>query len=514
MISSKKNNIKSTLLIILILILLILIGFSLYYTGYVDVLRNILNGQKTKKNIIDGISINNIDLNYDFNSDTYYFPVNLRNDEKIQLNIKLKTKYNIKSSLEDKEFKDQIDIIEDITYNKILQIDIESFLYNTNCTIKFTNIPSMSLNFNEKEIGNEYIYSEFLITDPNYEENDTKYQYYDDAKVRYRGGSTAAYQKKSYRVKLEKDIDFGLLGMKVSKTWILDSLVTDSSCLRTKIASDIWNVINEDLDEKKYANLNAKYIELYVNGEYAGLYLLKETVDEDLLNLDRDKGVLLKGVNWNKIDFDNYDKVKDELFGPFEIKYPDNPKDYPQAWKNILDKLKQYYSGYTSYDVMEKTFYKENIVNHKIFLLITQALDNYEYKNIYYSIVDNNEETKVVLTPWDLDLTFGMLWDNETFNYTEQYDRIEEIVEPFGIVSDEKTAQCYKERWEFLSETVLSKENINDMIDKQYNYLNKADALKRENDKHKHTNLLEEKEEIKNWYSNRFEVIDRYIKML
>lgn len=48
----------------------------------------------------------------------------------------------------------------------------------------------------------------------------------------------------------------------------------------------------------------------------------------------------------------------------------------------------------------------------------------------------------------------------------------------------------------------------------QYEYLTKAGTLERENQKHRNTNMKEEKEEIKNWYGKRFEIIDRYIKNL
>lgn len=513
MISKKKNIFKNILLILLILILLMLLLAVFRYNGYVEVFKNIINGKKNEKHIISGISINGISLNYDFATSTYYLPIKLDENKEEKLNIEINSDYNIKSKIQDKEFKKQIEISEVLSYDKEFEIDIETWLYEKSYIIKFTNLPSISLKFNEENIDFDYIYSEFLITDPMYEENEAKYQYYDDAEVRYRGGSTADFFKKSYRVKLEKEVDFGILGMKKSKTWILDALATDLSCLRTKVASDIWNVMNEDLSEEKYAQLNAKYIELYINGEYRGLYLLKETVDEELLNL-KDTGVLLKGVNWEKINFDNYQNVEEEIFGPFEIKYPENVKEYPNAWKNILSKLEKYYRGYTSYDVMEKAFYKENFINHKIFLLITQALDNYEYKNIYYSIIDNKEETKVLITPWDLDLTFGMLWDNEANGFSEQYDRVREIVKPFGVVSDNKTSQYYKDRWEYLSKAVLEKEEINKLIDENYQYLMKARALERENNKYYNTDVEEEKEEIKKWYDKRFNVIDEYIRAL
>ena len=385
--------------------------------------------------------------------------------------------------------------------------------------IKFTNIPSISLNFDEENASFEYIYSGFLITDPNYKENNTKYQYSDDSEIRYRGSSTGGYPKKGYRIKLEKEPNFGMLGMTKSRKWILDGLVTDSSCLRTKVSSEIWNKMNEDLPKEKHLDLKSEFVEVYINDKYVGLYLLKEAIDEELLNLEED-GVLIKGIDWNTIDFNNYSNIESEAFGPFEIKYPENKKQYPEAWKNILDKMKIYYSGDISFEALNKTFYVDNAVNHKIFLLITQALDNYEYKNIYYSIKNDEEDTKVLITPWDVDLTFGMLWSNEEVKYTEQYERVEEIVEPVGTKSDDKTTEAYKERWNILIQKALNKEEINKLIDEQYEYISIANSLERENIRNanieikSNVNEQEEIQELKDWYSKRFDVINNYINSL
>ena len=320
MISINRKRTKNVLLIFLILIVLILVGLTFYYSGYIEVFRNIVNGEKTKKDIIYGISINDVELNYDSVTSTYYLPINLNQNEETKIKIKINSSYNLNSKIDDREFKKEIEISEVIDYNKTYKIDVETWLYKNSYFIKFTNLPSISLNFNENKIGFEYTYSEFSITDPSYKENNSKYQYFDDAEVRYRGGSTAGYPKKGYRIKLEKNVDFGFLGMTTSKTWILDGLVTDPSSLRTKLASDIWNRMNEDLSEEKHEDLRSEFVELYVNGEYVGLYLLKETIDENLLNLDKDTGVLIKGVNWNQVDFNNYSNVESETFGPFEMK--------------------------------------------------------------------------------------------------------------------------------------------------------------------------------------------------
>ena len=519
MISINRKRTKNVLLIFLILIVLILVGLTFYYSGYIEVFRNIVNGEKTKKDIIYGISINDVELNYDSVTSTYYLPINLNQNEETKIKIKINSSYNLNSKIDDREFKKEIEISEVIDYNKAYKIDVETWLYKNSYFIKFTNLPSISLNFNENKIGFEYTYSEFSITDPSYKENNSKYQYFDDAEVRYRGGSTAGYPKKGYRIKLEKNVDFGFLGMTTSKTWILDGLVTDPSSLRTKVASDIWNIMNEDLSEEKHEDLRSEFVELYVNGEYVGLYLLKETIDENLLNLDKDTGVLIKGVNWNQVDFNNYSNVESETFGPFEMKYPESKKQYPEAWRNILDKMKSYYNGDISYEALEKEFYVENSINHKIYVLITQALDNYEFKNIYYSIKNDNEDTKVLITPWDVDLTFGMLWSNEESKYTEQYDRVGEIVEGYSRPYN-KTVGYYKDRWNLLIKKALNKEEINKLIDEQYEYIKIANSLERENTRNSNieikSNVNEQQEiqELKDWYNKRFDVINNYINSL
>ena len=519
MISANKKRVKNSLLILLILIIIVLVLLVLFYSGYIDILKNAISGNKSEKDIIDSILINNIKLNYDSVSNTYYLPISLDGDKEVYLDINIISNYNINSKIKDEEFNKDVQFSDIINYETTYQLDVETCLYKKSYYIKFTNLPSISLSFNEDRISREYIYSEFSIVDPDYQINNTQYEYLDNAKVRLRGASSISYSKKSYRIKLERDVDFGMLGMNKSKVWILDSLATDPSNLRVKIASDIWNKINEDLSEEKYEDLNTKFVEVYMNNEYKGLYLLKEVINEDLLNLD-DTGVLIKGTNWNKVDFDNYDTVESEMFGPFEMKYPDNPKKYTEAWKVILNKLKGYYDSELSYEALIENFYIENVANYKIFLLIIQGLDNYEYRNMYFSIANNDKDAKALITPWDLDLTFGILWDDEKKAAIKDYYSVDKIVEPFGIHGDDRTVEYYKDRWNFLIENILNKEEINKIIDYQYEYLSKANSLSRENIRNsnlelkKNVNQEEEIIKLKEWYEKRIDVINDYIESL
>ena len=96
----------------------------------------------------------------------------------------------------------------------------------------------------------------------------------------------------------------------------------------------------------------------------------------------------------------------------------------------------------------------------------------------------------------------------------------DKIVEPFGIHGDDRTVEYYKDRWNFLIENILNKEEINKIIDYQYEYLSKANSLSRENIRNsnlelkKNVNQEEEIIKLKEWYEKRIDVINDYIESL
>ena len=83
-----------------------------------------------------------------------------------------------------------------------------------------------------------------------------------------RGNSTWNMEKKSYSVTLVEDGD--LLGMGSAKKWILLSNAMDTSGLRNKVVFDFAKEFG-----LAYAP-DSDWVDLYLNGEYAGLYLLCE----------------------------------------------------------------------------------------------------------------------------------------------------------------------------------------------------------------------------------------------
>ncbi|MCR4760939.1 MAG: CotH kinase family protein, partial [Oscillospiraceae bacterium] len=95
-----------------------------------------------------------------------------------------------------------------------------------------------------------------------------------DADVKVRGNWTTLYEKKPLRIKFaEKHSMLGLNGGAEMKNWVLLAEYKDSSQLRNKTALEIARGL---LGADGYYAADAQLVEVYINGEYWGVYLLTE----------------------------------------------------------------------------------------------------------------------------------------------------------------------------------------------------------------------------------------------
>lgn len=101
---------------------------------------------------------------------------------------------------------------------------------------------------------------------------DETYQFSDvGAQIRVRGNSTAAAPKKPYRLKFDvKQEMLGLSGGKAFRNWCLMADYYDGSMLRTFGTFKLAKVLLEN----KYFSADCTHTEVYLNGEYQGVYLL------------------------------------------------------------------------------------------------------------------------------------------------------------------------------------------------------------------------------------------------
>lgn len=98
------------------------------------------------------------------------------------------------------------------------------------------------------------------------------------ALIRYRGNSSRRFDKKSYAVHLiNQDGDYvnrSLLGLPAANEWVLNGPFLDRTLIRNYLC---YNVAGQVMP---YAP-RVRFVELYVDGAYTGLYLLVESITMD-----------------------------------------------------------------------------------------------------------------------------------------------------------------------------------------------------------------------------------------
>ena len=168
---------------------------------------------------------------------------------------------------------------------------------------------------------------EYLHSDKIHRENaalslytaDGEYNCYDPLiTLNGRGNSTWEYDKRPYTMTLSADAS--LLDMAPAKKWILLANAIDETNLNNKLFLDLGKKMELTWTP------DSQWVDLYLNGEYSGLYLLTEKVDvhENRLSLDSSAGEFLCNVSpvyrWSELD----NPFLSEAGRAVDITYPKN----------------------------------------------------------------------------------------------------------------------------------------------------------------------------------------------
>lgn len=89
-------------------------------------------------------------------------------------------------------------------------------------------------------------------------------------KISMRGNSTKSYPKKPYAIRLSEEI--ALCGMNKSKRWNLIAGWREGNKMNSKVAYDMAKMLGEG------NSVSSTWVDLYMNGEYSGVYLLCEAI--------------------------------------------------------------------------------------------------------------------------------------------------------------------------------------------------------------------------------------------
>lgn len=353
-------------------------------------------------------------------------------------------------------------VSKDLTLTAIFEKDNYVFpsLY-----IDTNNVPVVSKEeYVSCQVSVDSVYEEYVISNAK-------------AKIKGRGNSTWDFPKKPYKLKFDEKID--LFGNGKAKTWTLIANYCDQSLMRNYLAYGLGNLFSDYI----YAT-STQYVELYLNNEYLGLYLVCEQceIGKNRIDISQDEdintGYLLE------LDFRIYDEGATldldyfEVDGiPYAIKDPDTEDDFYtlEYTKYIKDYVSKAYDAVLSHDYEEVKKYLD--INSFVYsYIIYELFGNVDVKFSSWYLYKDKDGLLVSSPIWDFDITAGNInYDDLALNpkflyaqyYNKWYHHLLQIREFKELVS-QALYENYYDINDYLIETVNTLKMSKDQFEKNF----------------------------------------------
>lgn len=247
--------------------------------------------------------------------------------------------------------------------------------------------------------------------------------------IEVRGQSSQMFPKKSFSIEtrdeLGEGIDVSLLGLPQEEDWVLYAPYSDKTMLR--------NAITYHLGGKMGTwQPRFKYCEVYLNGDYQGVYMLIEKIKRDVNRVDIAK------LNPEEISGDDItggyivkvDKIWDLAWNEYFYTYPANRYHdarnyaftyvYPKFDK-IVTEQKAYLNTYltemqnalngSSFKDPENGYQKyidvNSFVDFQIMNELSNNVDGYRFSTFFHKKKDSNGGKLFAGPLWDFNLGYG-----------------------------------------------------------------------------------------------------------
>jgi len=249
--------------------------------------------------------------------------------------------------------------------------------------------------------------------------------------IEIRGSSSRMFEKKSYGLEIwdenNNDTIASILGMPEEEDWVLHGPYSDKSLMRNVLTFKLGR------DMGRYAS-RTRYVELVLNGEYRGVYVILEKVKRDKYRVDiadlapeENTGDDLTGgyiVKIDKFDGSNTGGGWTSPYRPPGYTYPDQviyfQYDYPKA-RNITPQQEQYIQNYvTAFEDALQNYpsddpvngYKNYIdlasfVDFAIINELSRNVDGYRLSTFLHKDKDSKDPKLYIGPIWDFNLAFG-----------------------------------------------------------------------------------------------------------
>ena len=305
--------------------------------------------------------------------------------------------------------------------------------------------------------------------------------------IRIRGNSSRRFEKKSYLLKFTQEngidgLDISLDGMVADNSWVLHGPILDKTLLRNYLCYNLTGEIMDYVPE-------VRFCELFLNGEYQGVYVLIEKIkynEEGRCNItktdpDLPETSFILGLDTGDVDpayrlntfFDYTGKrgLSTRQYEYFEILYPKDTltqaqKEYIASEISHLEKAMSSFDsedpklGYATYLDLD-SFVDYFVFNEFVMNADAGRLSTYFCKDI---------RGKITIIGWDYNNTFN--------NYFMDLQEVEEFYSTnkwyVCLLRDDQFVEQVVDRYHELRETILSDEYLKNYIAEVVEYLGPA----------------------------------------
>jgi len=308
------------------------------------------------------------------------------------------------------------------------------------------NLPLMLINTNGRTIPDEppIIADMGLVSNGNGKgnfEDDPPNEYSGRIIIERRGESSYGFAKRSYRIELQKEDgsnnNVSLLGLPEENDFVLYGPYSDKTMIKNVLAYALYRRTG------RWAP-RTRYIEVILNNEYQGVYVLTEKLKRDknrvdidrldsedtsavdisggyILRRDKTDGVPAEAWWRSPVNQPYHERMWYQYFDPgYEELTPEQTK-YIRDWMKGFDEVMSATEFDNSRDGYRKYIDVQSFIDMMFINEITKGIDNYLFSTYFYKENDEDGGQLVAGPPWDYNLGYGNLDYGDDWNAKESY---------------------------------------------------------------------------------------------
>lgn len=433
-----------------------------------------------------------------------------------------------------------------ITEESIKENDTVSILLYTETeykeyTVHVTNLPIVNINLDDfpedpsNPIGDTDYSAQFSLFDNRQGIPAAERVIESQSYIRLRGASSRTHPKKQFRLNLrefsigasENNNHLSLLDMRKDDDWILYAAYNDPEKMRNTFSNNLWYDFASENNQFDIANgTQGKFVEVFVDGKYWGIYTLMHPIDDKQLDLSTTNDPETSELSYrtvSNVPFNKEQILNSENYligGRFELRNPE-PFYNSKQWDPII----RHMSMLTASEVELRTYLQEeanleNLIDYYLFLNLTQATDNDQKNHNYISKISNDQRI-MLESPWDLDLTWGLQWTpennllsqvrrNSDFNFTPITSLITRTVE----LRMEDVIKRIDQRYTELRTDLWRTEKLLETLSSYEERIYGSGAMLREHERWPDSAYAKDAEELKEYVEARLTYLDQFIDTL